>query len=96
MLLIYFLHLISLYFLSREWTTSTSRTVQSSPGEAGTCGGHGTIICHQSGPLAGAQLGPECQGPWVRDVGRQARSTLPNIRLWEVSIPVIQEDAACR
>lgn len=82
-------------FSSREWTTSSSRAVQSSSGEAGTCGGHGIIICHQSGLLAGAQLGPERQGPQVREVRREARLALSRINLEEVSVPVIWKDTTC-
>lgn len=82
-------------FSIREWTTSSSRTVQSSSGEAGACGGHGIVICHQSGLLAGAQLGLECQGSWVREVCGQAHLDLSSIKLWEVSVPVTGEDITC-
>jgi len=82
-------------FSSREWTTSSSWAVQSSSGEAGTCGGHGIVIYHQSGLPAGAQLGPERQGAWVREGRRQALLALSSIGLGEVSVPLRQQDTRC-
>lgn len=64
---------------SREWTSSSSRAVQPGPGEAGASGGHGIILCRRAGVLAGAQLGPERQGPRVSGMQRQHGRFCPTV-----------------
>lgn len=77
-----FYNLIPVPFSSREWTGGSSRTVQSSAGEAGAGGGHGIVLWHRAGVPAGAQPGPERQGPWVRDERRQGHSGLASTSSW--------------